>query len=62
MSPKFTCRVEIKIDGNTIEANDKTEYIKKVREMYGKQLGIYLRDQEIQNITRVINPNEEALM
>ena len=62
MSPKFTCRVEIKIDGNTIEANDKNEYIKKVREMYGKQLGIYLRDQEIQNITRVINPNEEALM
>lgn len=62
MSPKFTCRVEIKVDGNTIEANDKNEYIKKVREMYGKQLGIYLRDQEIQNITRVINPNEEALM
>ena len=62
MNPKFTCTVEIKIDGNTMEAKDKQAYIKKVREMYGKQLGIYLRDQEMQNITRVINPEEEALM
>lgn len=50
---KFTSTIEIVIGGNEIEANTKSKYIEKLKEMIKEEYDLDLYDDEIKNIKEV---------
>ena len=54
---EYYCEVSICFAGNNFEANNKKEYIDKVKESFKEEFNIDLVDEEIQNI--VIKTMEE---
>tara|TARA_S200000501_G_scaffold20303_1_gene18023 strand:- start:588 stop:749 length:162 start_codon:yes stop_codon:yes gene_type:complete len=50
--PHFYCDIVVTHAGNGIEAKNKQEYIKKLKEGYYQEFGMDLEDSEIQNITK----------
>jgi len=54
---EYLCEVKLVFGGNNFEANNKKEYIDKVKESFKEEFNIDLVDEEIQNI--VIKTMEE---
>ena len=50
----YKCNVIINFEGNHIEAENKEDYIKKIKESFMVEFGIELSDSEIKNV-EVIN-------
>ena len=53
---EYKCNVIINFEGNHIEAENKEDYIKKIKESFMVEFGIELSDSEIINV-EVINEN-----
>ena len=51
---EYKCNVIIDFEGNHIEAENKEDYIRKVKESFMVEFGIELSDSEIKNV-EVIN-------
>jgi len=48
---EYTCVVKIEYGGNNHEAENKEDYIKKVKTQFHEEFGIHLVDTEISEIT-----------
>tara|TARA_R100001443_G_C3356356_1_gene178030 strand:+ start:1844 stop:2005 length:162 start_codon:yes stop_codon:yes gene_type:complete len=47
---EYKCNVIINFEGNHIEAENKQDYIEKLKESFMLEFGIELSDSEIQNV------------
>jgi|TARA_Y100000356_G_scaffold88140_1_gene73686 hypothetical protein len=48
---EYTSEIKIVFGGNNHQAENKEEYIKKVKDQFREEFGMELLDQEITNIT-----------
>ena len=50
---EFICDITIKISGNNIEAKNKEEYLKILKEGFEQDYNMTLEDEEISNIKEI---------